>query len=122
MFKAFGDCDGAAERRSAGVHVRLRGRVVLARAGGGCADRYLFNLDLILSRPDLFPSSACGERLFCSLCCGYIFYSERVRQLEVVRWFFSKLPFRPHFEADFRGHLRLQVHPREVLLVISMSV
>jgi len=68
-----------------------------------------------------FRRSACGERLFGSLCCALYLYSERVRQLEVVPVVFSSCPS-PHFEQISAAIYVYKFHPREVLLVISMSV
>jgi len=124
MFKAIAIAMEQPGRRSAGVTSVFVDRVVgLLVLVGVALIAILFNLDLILSRPDLVSVAVLVVSVFFgSLCCGYIFYSERVRQLEVVRWFLSKLPFRRILKQISAAIYVYKFHPREVLLVISMSV
>lgn len=124
MVKAYAVAMEQRGRRSAGVISVFVDRVVgLLVLVGVALVAILFNLDLIIHRPDLVSVAVLVVTIFFgSLAGGYVFYSERIRQLKVVRWGISKLPFRRVLAQLSQAIYIYKFHPREVLIVIAMSV
>lgn len=82
-----------------------------------------FNLDLIASHPHLrFLAGMVGAVFAASLVGGYVFYSEKIRNLAPVQWILRRLPLQDAIAKLTRAVYVYKFHPGIVLASVGASV
>jgi uncharacterized protein (TIRG00374 family) len=124
MVKAYAIAMEQPARRAAGILSvfvdRAAGLLVLVAVA---LVAIAFNLDMILKEPRLGLLAVMVVCVFtASLAGGYVFYSERIRSLPLVRRIISRLPFRGVIARVADAVYVYKYHAREMAVVALTSV